>query len=565
MSILEKLNTIKTSLSNIKTAIINKGQTPSGNITTYADAISNISGGGQIINNQDITITSNGIYSADTGYTGLGEVSVNVAGGSTLGTKTITSNGIYPALSDSLDGYSSVTVNVSGGGGSDQLGIDLIQGTLTGDITLDSSITKINDYAFAYQTGMTGLTAPNVTSIGSNVFYGEIGGPNPSTVPQITNINLPNYVGLTLDETTGELVAPQGSRGVNYEGRAFLGSSFANLQSINIPNLTIIPNEWYVNGSPTINFGNIIGVGYQGTGAANSLNINPLSLKYCEEAIQNFNNNNFDGTNLDQYAVNGVLSFDNLLTGSRVLENYFITSASTIDKISFPVLKKFTDYNLIGWLSSEKDITIEFPNQTSIGDFFDNPPMMWTQRVLTRYCNNNQPGGKITLNFPACTAIGQCTLANYGNIHKINAPNCTTLGTYVYSRILEWANVDEVDLSGVTSIVGNVAIDFCTIGLLDLSSLQDAVSLSFNNSTITTLNLSSCQSLGNSLDSVTGITNLLLGGNSVVFYNGVQVANITNIYVPDNLVSAYEADSYWSQYPQGTIKPLSQWTNVQAS
>lgn len=33
-----------------------------------------------------------------------------------LGTKTITQNGTYSAASDNLDGYSSVTVNVSGGG-----------------------------------------------------------------------------------------------------------------------------------------------------------------------------------------------------------------------------------------------------------------------------------------------------------------------------------------------------------------------------------------------------------------------------------------------------------------
>ena len=35
-------------------------------------------GGGQEINNQDKTITENGVYTADSGYTGLGEVTVNV-------------------------------------------------------------------------------------------------------------------------------------------------------------------------------------------------------------------------------------------------------------------------------------------------------------------------------------------------------------------------------------------------------------------------------------------------------------------------------------------------------
>lgn len=38
-------------------------------------------------------------------------------GGSTLITKTITENGTYAAFSDNADGYSSVTVDVAGGGG----------------------------------------------------------------------------------------------------------------------------------------------------------------------------------------------------------------------------------------------------------------------------------------------------------------------------------------------------------------------------------------------------------------------------------------------------------------
>lgn len=45
-TISEKLTTIDNSLKAIKQAIITKGVTPSGNITTYAAAIGNISGGG---------------------------------------------------------------------------------------------------------------------------------------------------------------------------------------------------------------------------------------------------------------------------------------------------------------------------------------------------------------------------------------------------------------------------------------------------------------------------------------------------------------------------------------
>ena len=49
MTISAKLQTINTALGDIKEAIISKGQTPSGNITTYATAIGNIAGGGETI------------------------------------------------------------------------------------------------------------------------------------------------------------------------------------------------------------------------------------------------------------------------------------------------------------------------------------------------------------------------------------------------------------------------------------------------------------------------------------------------------------------------------------
>ena len=45
MTISAKLTTVNSALADIKSAIIGKGQTPTGNITTYATAIGNISGG----------------------------------------------------------------------------------------------------------------------------------------------------------------------------------------------------------------------------------------------------------------------------------------------------------------------------------------------------------------------------------------------------------------------------------------------------------------------------------------------------------------------------------------
>lgn len=86
-----KINTIKDAKDRIKAAIIAKGVTPSGNISTYATAISEI----DTTNNQTKTVTANGTVSYDSGYTGLESVTVNV--NQSVQDKVITSNGVYYA------------------------------------------------------------------------------------------------------------------------------------------------------------------------------------------------------------------------------------------------------------------------------------------------------------------------------------------------------------------------------------------------------------------------------------------------------------------------------------
>lgn len=80
----DKLQALETTKGLIKDAIIDKGVAVSDDDTfrSYAQKISQITGGGGTeINNQDKTITQNGVYTYDEGYTGLGEVTVDVPTG----------------------------------------------------------------------------------------------------------------------------------------------------------------------------------------------------------------------------------------------------------------------------------------------------------------------------------------------------------------------------------------------------------------------------------------------------------------------------------------------------
>lgn len=78
MNISQQLASLAETKNNIKTAIINKGvevssDTPFSDYSTKIDEIPQAAG-----NNQDITITQNGTYTADEEYTGIGTATVNV-------------------------------------------------------------------------------------------------------------------------------------------------------------------------------------------------------------------------------------------------------------------------------------------------------------------------------------------------------------------------------------------------------------------------------------------------------------------------------------------------------
>lgn len=103
----QKVDYLSDTKDMIRQAIINKGQPveETASFRSYAESIDELS---SEINNQDVLITENGTYEAESGYTGLGEVTVEVQ--PALQDKVITQNGTYRA-DTGYDGLGNVVVN----------------------------------------------------------------------------------------------------------------------------------------------------------------------------------------------------------------------------------------------------------------------------------------------------------------------------------------------------------------------------------------------------------------------------------------------------------------------
>lgn len=107
----------------------------------------------------------------------------------------VTENGTYTAH-DGVDGYSPVTVNVTGsGGGGDELA-ELLTNKLT---ALNSNATSVRQYAFRGATALVSINLPSATSIASNAFYG---------CTKLTSVNMPLVKSIASNAFNGCSVLP---------------------------------------------------------------------------------------------------------------------------------------------------------------------------------------------------------------------------------------------------------------------------------------------------------------------------------------------------------------------
>lgn len=112
--------------------------------------------------------------------------SANVSVTPSLGTKYITSNGTYNASTDGYDGFSSVTVSVSGGGGGGADPISVISqntvgGTLYGMLNMEWNPDHIELTSTVFEN-LTGVTLSSNYSGYGNEMWGTIYVDNPTNI-----------------------------------------------------------------------------------------------------------------------------------------------------------------------------------------------------------------------------------------------------------------------------------------------------------------------------------------------------------------------------------------------
>jgi hypothetical protein len=187
---------------------------------------------------QNKTFTENGIFKADKGYDGFGEVGVDVPAPN-IQPITVTENGTYTAP-DGVDGYSPVSVEIASAGGTDERFKQLVEKTIA-EVS-DDTVTSVGISAFNSCSKLTSVNLPLATSVGNNAFH---------SCSQLTSVNLPlaTSIGQGAFNSCSQLTS------INLPSATSVGISAFNgcpqLTSVNLPLATSVGNNAF-NGCPQL-------------------------------------------------------------------------------------------------------------------------------------------------------------------------------------------------------------------------------------------------------------------------------------------------------------------------
>lgn len=396
------------------------------------------------VHNQDITITTNGIYRADAGYTGIGTATVTVPVEATLKTKEITANGTYVALLDNADGFSSVDVNVPNS---------------TESITITQN----------------GTYTPTGTNIGfSEVVVNVSGGSEPTGTIAITGngtFNVSPYA-------TAEVNVPNGVETISITENGTYTPSGSNIGFSSV-SVNVVGGDTYL-GLP-------VGSWSFKVDANGELYIDKTGTPNFA-GVKTLNNNILSGYFADWTGLVGDAKFDDVetVTDARCFTKMFYNTRIT--GISFAKLKTIS--------GTAPSVTAGTGPTNGQATFYNAPitsfSMPLLESITTNYVFCNACTAKTSLtsiNLGSLTTVSGNYCFYYAfsqaNITTLDLSNLTTIsGSNCFNNAFAGSDVETVDLSSLTSISGDSA---CANMFAHTSSSTSKL-YAINMSNLTTIN-----------------------------------------------------------------------------
>lgn len=458
---LDKLDMINDSLNDIKTAVIAKGQTPTGDITTYATAISNIPQQAAVIDSLSITpTTSQQTITAPSGTDGYSPITVSAV------TASIDNNIV---ASNIVSGVSILGVNGSA--------------TVLNGETQSVSITSTAGNTFTPSSGKNAITSitvtptneartvnPSTSSQSLTVNSGYSGNGtitvNPVTSSIDANITAENIKkDVTILNVTGTYEGPGGGTKYGVNVNALLGDVDSNGKLLS------------PTGSFQLNFNGVVS------------STDNYTLKY-----KFYNNHTLTS-----------VSFPNLtkLTGYEAA-SYCFSRCTNLTSISFPNLTTVDGYSTMSHMFEYCPATsVSFPSLQTIGTDSSISYKSYTCSSLFQYSTN-----LTSVSFPNLTTAStercfQYAFANGNNLTTVSFSKLATMGAYY---VFDGAFRDSKKLTDIY---------FNKLTTSTFSSIKNQFSSMFNSDTASTSGTVNVHFPSNLSSTVSGLTGYpTFGGNS---------------------------------------------------
>ena len=405
---------------------------------------------------------------------------------------------------------------------------------------VDDVITKIKEYAFAGIENLDVVSIPNVTAIPHCAFYKtQIETSCTISWERITSIgNCAFYLSNAIKESSLTLT---NCEEIDYG--AFAGQS--GLSSVTAPKLRLV---------------------YQGTG--------PLQTSpgiFEGSSIQSFSAAIINSAALGSNCFKNCRSLSSVSLPEQTSGGVSMFQGCTsLTTLSLPKLATITANNMFQGCTALESITLPaLTSLTGISSFYNCtalesvsfPELTGTIASSTfMSCSNLK-----TVSMPKLTALGTtvfygCTALTFDGLY---IPNITTIGSNAF---FQCTGMTKFEHDKVTTVQGQ-AFTYCSNMLTVDLPLCSSVG---NGAFVSCTKMTTCK-LGGAITSIGDTTfqrcqaleALVLSGISAVpslsttaFNNATKMNDGSGIvYVPDSLVSSFEAHSVWSQY---TIKGLSE-------